>query len=398
MKPPAGLIPAFQETFERAPTVLARAPGRVNLLGEHVDYNEGWVLPAALDMAAWIAAAPSHDRRVTVHALDLKESASFDLDDLASRLTVEGEPLPGWARYPAGVAWALGQRGLRPAGLLAVLTSSVPIGAGLSSSAAVEAAFAVVWDHLGGWALPRMGLAQLCRRAETAYVGVHCGLMDQFASLHGLADHALLFDCRTLNWEAVPLPAQAVLVIADSGVRRALQDSAYNERRAACERAVALLRPLVPGLRALRDLSPAALREHADVLPPTVLKRAEHVVQECARVLQAADRLRAGDLPGFGQLMLQGHASLRDLYEVSTPELDALVEIATGLPGCYGARLTGAGFGGCTVNLVARAQAPLFSRQLAERYHEHVGRNATVWICRAAQGARAWNTPQTPPE
>jgi galactokinase len=365
---------------------IVSAPGRVNLLGEHVDYNDGPVLPVAIDRVVTISASPRSDRLVHLKALDLNQTVSFQLDQLEKKVDTHGSPLPGWALYPAGVAWVLQQHGLAVSGVEAAFTSNVPIGAGLSSSAAVEVAFASLWKAIGGWQASQMQLAQMCQEAENRYVGVNCGLMDQFASAHGVEGHALYLDTRTLDWRSVPLPAGAVVVIADSKVRRSLANSAYNERRAACEEAVRLLQPALPGIRALRDVTPAQFQANAGRLPAVVAKRAQHVVEECARVDEAIVKLEAGDAAGFGQLMFAGHASLRDLYEVSVPELDSLVAIASSLPGCLGARLTGAGFGGCTVNLVQEAHAPAFIEQLKEHYYQATGKAAEVYLCRASQG------------
>ena len=366
---------------------IAVAPGRVNLLGEHVDYNDGPVLPAAIDRSVQLAFTPRSDRRVRLRALDLGEEASFFLDGLEDKTDTDGQPLPAWALYPAGVAWALQGAGYTVAGMEGAFTSDIPIGAGLSSSAALELAFAVAWRELGGWQASPMELALLCQRAENRYVGVNCGLMDQFASAHGVEGHALYFDTRTLEWRPIPLPKGTVIIIADSGVRRSLSSSAYNERRNACEQAVKLLRRNLPAIRALRDVTPEQFEALASTLPEVVRKRARHVVEECARVERAVVCLQAGDVAAFGQLMFAGHASLRDLYEVSTPELDALVEIAGGLPGCHGARLTGAGFGGCTVNLVAEELAENFIGKLKAGYREATGREAQVYLCRASRAA-----------
>jgi galactokinase len=381
------LTTSFQERFNAAPSLLARAPGRVNLLGEHVDYNGGPVLPAAIDRAVRAALSPNRERIVRLYALDLSRNTSFRLEQLDRKVDLAGNPLPNWALYPAGVAWALQEAGLDTPGLDAVYTSDVPIGAGLSSSAAVEVAFAVAWQALGGWAADRMALARLCQRAENGYVGVASGLMDQFASAHGMEGHALYFDTRSLAWEPVPLPADTALVVADSGVRRSLAHSGYNERRAACEEAVAILSRSMPHIHTLRDVSPGEFAAYGEILPPVVRRRAEHVVKEIARVHSAVTALRSGETQAFGALMYAGHASLRDLYEVSTPELDALVEIARGLPGCYGARLTGAGFGGCTINLVEESKAPEFIQGLRQAYLEQTGRKAQVYLCKASAGA-----------
>jgi galactokinase len=368
-------------------THLSIAPGRVNLLGEHIDYNDGIVLPAAIDRAVQVAARPLPGDEVRLFACDLRQQVSFSLSALDQRVDLAGKSLPAWALYPAGVAWSLRQNGLPVSGLEAAYTSNIPIGAGLSSSAAVEVAFAFLWQALGGWQATPMRLAQFCQQTENGYIGLHSGLMDQFASAHGVEGHALAFDTRSLAWQALALPRRSVLVIADSKVRRSLADSAYNDRRDACEQAVALLRPHLPGLVALRDIPPARFDALAGLLPEVVRRRARHVVEECARVEQALVCLQAGDAAGFGRLMNAGHASLRDLYEVSCPELDALVQAAQSLPGCWGARLTGAGFGGCTVNLVDEAQAGPFIAGLKEAYTRATTRQAEVFVCRASRGA-----------
>lgn len=381
------LISAFYHHFNDSPTLLARAPGRVNLLGEHVDYNDGPVLPVAIDRDVRLVLAPTNDNLVTLHALDLGRSTTFSLGEVEAKTDTRGHPLPGWAKYPAGVAWALRQAGLDVKGFQGVFASDVPIGAGLSSSAALEMAFAIAWQALGGWSVDRLQLARLCQQAENTYVGVNCGLMDQFASACGIAEHALYFDTRSLEWEPVPMLPGTAIIIADSGIRRSLKTSAYNERRAACEEAVALLRHSMPNILSLRDISPIEFAAYGEFLPPVIRRRAEHVVKEIARVHSAVIAMKLEDIQSFGALMYAGHTSLRDLYEVSIPELDALVEIARGLPGCRGARLTGAGFGGCTVNLVQENLAKEFIQAMQAAYLENTGRKAEVYLCRASQGA-----------
>jgi len=381
------LVSNFISTFGIKPEHLIRAPGRVNLLGEHVDYNAGPVLPAAIDRAVYLAGSPAKSDVVQLYAFDIGKEISFSLNNLEAKQDLEGNPLPNWALYPAGVARAIQQSGRQVAGLQAVYTSDVPIGAGLSSSAAVEMAFAVVWQELGGWSADRMTLARICQRAENEYVGVSSGLMDQFASAHGVRDHALLFDTRSLDWEAVPLPTGTVLVVADSGIRRSLTTSAYNERRAACEKAVEILRQDLPKIQSLRDVTLVEFNQLRHKLPPGVSLRAEHVITEIERVFSAVSALRSGDQQTFGELMYAGHASLRDLYQVSTPELDALVEIASEIPGCIGARLTGAGFGGSTINLVEQDHTDAFIQGLKQGYIQATGNETQVYLCQASQGA-----------
>lgn len=384
---PDSLAQSFQEKFYRPPEFTVRAPGRVNLLGEHVDYNEGIVLPVALDRAVRLAVSKTEDQQVTLHALDLGAQVSFNLSELSGKIDSAGQELPAWALYPAGVAWSLLEAGLSVTGLQAIYTSNLPIGSGLSSSAAVEVGFAIAWQELGGWNRNGMELAILCQRAENAYVRVNCGLMDQFASACGVEAHALYFDTRSLEWEALPLPPGTVIVVADSGIRRNLATSAYNERRAACEQAVKTLRVYLPHIHSLRDVSAPEFAAYGEYLPQPIRRRAEHVIKEIARVQSAASALRRGEASSFGALMFSGHASLRDLYEVSTPELDALVEIARSLPGCLGARLTGAGFGGCTVNLVEERCAEDFVSRLESLYQERTHRSSQVYLCQASAGA-----------
>jgi len=386
------LIALFQTRYKMPPSLLARAPGRVNLLGEHVDYNDGMVLPAAIDRAVHLAAAPTTDGTVSLYARDLDRQVTFRLDALDSKLDIHGNPLPGWALYPAGVAWALQHSGLWVQGIKAVYSSDVPIASGLSSSAAVEMAFATTWQRLGRWIMNKVALAQKGQVAENQYVGVATGLMDQFASTCGVKDHLLYFDTRSLEWKPIPLPPGTAIVIADSGVRRSLVTSAYNERRASCEEAVRLLQQYLPNITSLRDISTVEFAAYSEYLPEVVRKRAEHVVMEIHRVAQAVNCLRSGDARLFGGLMYAGHNSLRDLYEVSCRELDILVAATRHIPGCYGARLTGAGFGGCTVNLVVAEQASAFVDALHAAYQEQTGRDAAIYVCQASDGAAAWFT------
>jgi galactokinase len=372
-------LSAFEAHFARPPEIVVRAPGRANLLGGHTDYNEGFVLPVALDRAAWIAAAPIAECEVRVYALDLDGYVAFSLDPVPS---AEGD----WADYPRGVAWALQERGLETVGMEAVLTSSVPAGSGLSSSAAIEIAFAYTWQALIGFELGLRDLALTCQRAENVYVGVNCGILDQMASALGKKDHALLLDCRSLDTDAVPLPEGAAVVVADTGVRRQLASSEYNVRRAQCEQAVEILGQYLPTVHALRDVSLDDLEQLRAHLPEIVYRRAQHIVTDNARVLQAAEALKDGDVITVGALMNGCHVSLRDDYEVSSLELDALVEAAWEVKGCYGARLTGAGFGGCTVALVATDSVPEFEAHVSAAYEAAFGRKPDVYACQSADG------------
>jgi galactokinase len=379
----------FIQQYGVSATVETRAPGRVNLLGEHVDYNQGIVLPAAIDRAVSLMAKASSDDRVSLAALDLEQQVAFRLSEVEKRCDIEGKPLPGWALYPAGVAWALQKASLAIPGMQVVYHSDVPIGSGLSSSAAVEVAFASTWQALSNWQVDQLELAQICQKAENQYVGVSSGLMDQFTSACGVEGHVLCFDTRSLEWSALDMPPSTAIVIADSGIRRSLASSAYNDRRAACERAVKLLKKYLPQIQSLRDVSTVEFAAYSPYLPTEVARRAEHVVKEIHRVDQAIIALRRGDARMFGGFMYASHKSLRDLYEVSIPELDSLVDIARGLPGIYGARLTGAGFGGCTVNLVDERQASVFVEGLRGEYREKTGRDAQVYLCQASRGAQS---------
>ncbi len=377
----------FHETFGRAPIHLVRAPGRVNLLGEHVDYNDGFVLPAAIDRATYIAVSPTNTALSTLVAVDFNQQASFSPQTIPSKTQAEGSPLPEWAHYPAGVMWSLNEDQLETNGINAVYASDVPRGSGLSSSASVEMAFMLAWQTLSNWTLPPMQRALLGQKAENQYVGVNCGIMDQFASACGVENKLLLLDCRSLEWKTIPLPEDVSIVIADTTVRRKLTSGEYNKRRAACEEAVRLLKQDLPNIRSLRDVSVEEFNRFADKLPEEVSKRARHVVEEIERSNQAEALLEAGNIQRFGELMNQCHASLRDFYEVSSPELNAMASIAQSLDGCYGARLTGAGFGGCTANLVAREKADEFARTLGARYKAETGLHPEIYITRASNGA-----------
>lgn len=376
---------AFCARFDGEPTVVMRAPGRVNLIGEHTDYNDGFVLPAAIERSALVAAGPRADRQVRIYALDLEAQTTFCLDDVAPAAGIvrQGD----WRDYPRGVAWALQAHGLTLAGMDATLSSDVPVGAGLSSSAAVEVALACAWQRLSGFALARADLALTCQRAENEFVGVNCGIMDQLISALGQAGHALLIDCRTLAHEAVPLPPDASLVICDSLKRRELVDSAYNQRRQECQTGVRRLQGHLPGIAALRDVTPADLAQFGEVLPEPMRRRVRHVVGENARVHAFAAALRRGDLPVAGALMNNSHVSLRDDYQVSCAELDALVEAAWAAPGVYGSRLTGAGFGGCTVSLVAGGAVKAFIAHVRAAYHARTGLTPQVYVSRPGPGA-----------
>ena len=371
----ARVVREFTRRFGGAPAFVARAPGRVNQIGDHTDYNDGFVLPMAIDRAAWIAGRPRDDAQVRLHSLDFDESGSFTIGD--------GAHAGGWLAYVQGVTWALGEAG-HPLGrgFEGVVAGDVPLGAGLSSSAALELATARAATTANALAWAPTEMARLAQKAENGWVGVNCGIMDQLISAAGRAGHALLIDCRTLETRPVPIPPEAAVVVMDTATRRGLVDSAYNTRRKQCEAAAAFF-----GVLALRDVSPELFAKHAAELDPETRARARHVIGENARTRAAAAALEHRDLAQVGRLMNESHASLRDDFEVSRRELDTAVEIAVGQPGCYGARMTGAGFGGCAVALVARDQADAFARTVAEQYRLATSLTPAIYVCQAAAGA-----------
>ena len=339
---------AFRERTGRDPEGVWAAPGRVNLIGEHTDYNDGFVLPAAIDRLVLVAAGRRDGGRLRLWSLQAEPPADLELAGIGPGT------VGGWAAYPAGVAWALGQAGVELGGADLVVDGDVPAGSGLSSSAALECATATALADLGGADLDRADLAGLARRAENEVVGVPSGVMDQMVSMLGRAGHALFLDTRSLGAEQVPLPLEAAglcLVVIDTRAGHRLVDGAYADRRAACQAAAAVL-----GVPALRDATPALLERYATALGDPGLRRARHVVTENARVLAAVELLRAGDLDRLAPLLAASHASLRDDYEVSSPELDTAVEAAVAA-GAVGARMTGAGFGGSAIALVETALA-----------------------------------------
>ncbi len=364
----------FRERLGGRPAVVVRSPGRVNLIGEHTDYNQGFVLPMAIDRAVWIAARPRRDRRVVARSLDSERPAEFDLDRPETARD-------GWAAYVAGIAWSLAQAGHPLSGWEGIVAADVPPDAGLSSSAALELAVARVFVALSGLAWDPLAMARMARRAENEWVGVACGVMDQLASACGLRDHALLIDCRSLAIEPVPLPAGAVVLVLDTRVSRRLADTPYNQRRQECAAAALRL-----GVDSLRDLDHGRLEIGRGSLGEVLYKRARHVFTEGERVLLAARALRAGEADAFGRLMLASHDSLAEDFEVSCPELDSMVHCALSQPGCHGARLTGAGFGGCAVALVEAGAAQQCLAGALAAYAGETGRPARGWACRADEG------------
>jgi galactokinase len=373
----------FAERFGAGPAPrVAVAPGRVNLIGEHTDYNDGYVLPMAIARAAVVVFRPRADRILRGHAVAFDETRERALDALAA---------PGghdWLSYVAGVAWAFAAEGLAVPGLDVVIDGDVPLGAGLSSSAALEMATARALCAAGEIAWEPVRMARLGQRAENQFVGMNCGIMDQFASAVSEEGTALLLDCRSLETRAVPVPEDAAVVVMDTGARRALAGSAYNDRRAACERVVAHLRALDPSVRALRDVTPALLERGRAGLDPIDYRRAGHVVPESRRPVEMAKAFETGDLAAAGRLMNDSHFSLRDLYEVSCEELDLITEIARRQTACFGARMTGAGFGGCAVALVRADSVGPFCEAVLGTYTGRIDLPAALYPCRPMAGAR----------
>lgn len=374
----------FHRLFGAEPRIF-RAPGRVNLIGEHTDYNEGFVMPAAIDFSTRVAIAPRADRIVEVYSRNYAEAAAFPLD--------EAGPVPRghWSDYVRGVSLMIERSGRRLRGANLVVEGDVPIGSGLGSSASIEVATAFALAGNSNLEIGATETALLCQRAENEFVGARCGIMDQFISCHGRAGHAMLLDCRSLETTDTPLPDHVKLVVCDTKVKHDLASGEYNVRRSQCESAVRELRKFLPGIQSLRDVSEAQLGEYGGELEPVLYRRCRHVVSENARVLAAAIALERGDLAHFGKLMIESHRSLRDDYEVSSEELDVLVElaldIATNSGGVYGARMTGGGFGGCTINLVESAFASEFARTIACDYERRIGTTCAVYICSASDGA-----------
>ena len=370
----------FIGRYGRRPKVF-RAPGRVNLIGEHTDYNDGFVMPAAIGFRTLVGVAQRTDRKLRVYSENFEASREFDLDD---RNPV---PTAHWSDYVHGVAVILMAAGYDLPGADLLIQSGVPLGAGLSSSAAIEVATAMALLECSGSLVERVRLAKLCQQAENEFVGMRCGIMDQFVCCHARSGHALMLDCRSLSYTHLPIEAAARLVISNTMVKHELAVSEYNRRRAQCEEAVLLLRRRLPTVQALRDINVEQLERYQSELPPLVRKRARHVVSENARVQDAARSLENRDLVQFGKLMYESHASLRDDFEVSCGELDTMVSIASELAGVYGSRMTGGGFGGCTVTLVAAEHVEQFKREMMEHYRASIGLKPEVYVCEAAEGA-----------
>lgn len=365
-----------------APRVFS-APGRVNLIGEHTDYNEGFVLPMAIDRRTYVAASRREDGRISCVSADLDDEVEFGLGE------EELSPAGDWADYVRGVAAGVMRAGHPLGGANLLIASEVPIGGGLSSSAALEVAAGLALLSIHEQTMLPVDLALLCQRAEQDFAGTQCGIMDQYISALGVEGQALLIDCRSLEYRPIPMDlGEARIVVCNSMIKHELASGEYNRRRAECEEAVRRLADHLPGVRSLRDVALEEFNLAADLLPDAIRRRAGHVISENGRTLAAIDALAQGDLARFGQLMFASHASLKDDYQVSCPELDLLVEIASGIPGVLGARMTGGGFGGCTVNLVGVARVAPFVASLRHQYQACTGIDPQCYVCRPSGGVR----------
>ncbi|MCA9951929.1 MAG: galactokinase [Anaerolineales bacterium] len=366
---------AFEERYGERPFLIIRAPGRVNLIGEHTDYNDGFVLPMAIDRAVYMAIRPRTDGCVELYSLDYQELGRFELANIKHHDS-------GWLEYIKGTVWAMQTAGMRVCGLEGVLVGDVPLGAGLSSSAALEMATARAFTAVSNQPWNPAEMAKIGQKAENKWVGVNTGIMDQMISAAGKVDHALLIDCRSLETEAVPLPPGTTVVIMDTSTRRGLVDSAYNERREQCEAAAAFF-----NVSALRDLDEATFNAHAQELDDLTRRRAKHVVTENARVLKACAAMRAGDAVAFGQLMNASHASMQNDFEISNAALNTMAALARQQPGCYGARMTGGGFGGCAVALVDTDSVDDFVTAVTSAYTAATQLTPQIYVSPAQDGA-----------
>ena len=381
MHDPAQLRSLHLARFKAEPALFV-APGRVNLIGEHTDYAEGFVMPAAIDFATLAGISPRSDGKIAFYSENFSEQKCFDLSAFPSA------PSRHWSDYPLGVVSILAGEGHKIPGFSLSLWGDVPLNSGLSSSASVEVATAVALTSFLGVHYPGAVLARLCQRAENEFVGANCGIMDQFISANGAEDNALLLDCRDLSYKLAPIPADVALVIANTMVKHSVAGGEYTSRRAEVEEAAAVIARHRPEVRFLRDATVDDLKKWGGEMSPNALKRARHVITENTRTVAAADALLRGDLKQLGRLMAEAHISYSRDFEASCVEADAMVAFAQDLPGLIGARLTGGGFGGCTINLVDREQAHAFSEALAARYATETGIDPQIMICHASGGAR----------
>ncbi len=358
-----------------------RAPGRVNLIGEHTDYNDGFVFPAALQFYIWVAISPREDRKLVFRSENFEGVVEVDLDH------AHDKAVGRWSDYMEGVAVTLQAAGHRLRGANLLVHGEVPIGSGLSSSAAISVATGLALLENSHVNVPRVELAQICRRSETQFIGARVGIMDPFISCFGEAGKALMLDCRSLEYRTLALPPDVSLVICNTMVKHSLASGEYNVRRRECEEAVRILQGVSPGVHALRDVTIAQLEASRHLLTPVIYRRCRHVITENERVVRAADALSVGDVESFGKRMAESHTSLRDDYEVSCEELNTMVAIANEQPGVYGARMTGGGFGGCTVNLVLNAAVSGFQQKVAALYEEATGLKPQIYVASAAASA-----------
>ena len=376
---PFRLAQLLSSRFTSTPRIF-RAPGRVNLIGEHTDYNDGFVLPAAIDLYTWTAVAPRSDQTLRVYSENLEEFCEINLSDSAA------QPRDHWSDYVHGVALMLHRAGVALCGADMAIYSDVPSGAGLSSSAALEVSVARALLAASGRTLALTEVAKLCQRAENEFVGARVGIMDQFASCFGSSHHAILLDCRSLEYKLLPLPAGVAMVICNTMVKHGHSGGEYNERRAQCEEGVQLLKRHFPAIQALRDVALAQLEAYRSALPELIYRRCHHVVGENERVLRTVEALKNGDLKAVGACMAESHLSLKNDYQVSSRELDILVELAQGRTGLIGSRMTGGGFGGCTINLVRTDSVRQFSKEIQSAYHQATGMIPEIYVSTAGAG------------
>ncbi|RIV26840.1 galactokinase [Fibrisoma montanum] len=378
MELPESLDATFQQKFHSKPLLIC-SPGRVNLIGEHTDYNQGFVLPAAIDKAIYLAIGSRDDDELHFVAHDINKTFQGSLQSLDRTKT--------WADYLLGVLAQFQRAGHALRGVNCVFAGTIPMGAGLSSSAALENAIGFGINELFGLGLDRLDLVRLSQRAEHDFVGVKVGIMDMFASMMGKADHVIKLDCRSLDYQYAPLRMEGFrVVLCDSQVKHSLASSEYNTRRAECEKGVQMLKLYYPAINSLRDVTMAMLDEYVKDTEPLIYRRCAYVVQENQRLLDGYADLQAGDLDAFGQRMYGSHEGLSQWYEVSCPELDTLVDIAREQPGVLGARMMGGGFGGCTINLVREESLDNFTQVITQQYKARTGKDTQIHVCRLMDG------------
>ncbi|KAA0994077.1 galactokinase [Dyadobacter sp. UC 10] len=354
----------FQQFGDDHAIQVFRSPGRINLIGEHTDYNNGFVLPASVDKAVYFVISPREDNLVKLYAADLDETYSFSLDDLT-------KPAKSWPHYQIGIVEQIQKRGLEISGFQAAFGGNVPVGAGLSSSAALECCLLYALDEIFGLGLGRLDIVKMSQKAENEYVGVQCGIMDQFASAFGVSESVMRLDCRTLDLEYFPFPMdEYMIVLCDTSVKHSLASSEYNTRRLECEKGVEILKKYDPAIQSLRDASPELVEAHRDELGDVVYRRCKFITEEIQRVLDACELLVEGNLPAFGSKMYETHDGLQHEYEVSCPELDFLVLQTRNNPDVIGARMMGGGFGGCTINLVKKTTVDAFEEEMKVAYQK----------------------------